>query len=398
MDFWALGALWFFLAIIADFLAIRLKIAVALLEIIVGTAAATAIGYFYPSFANLGASETWITVLASSGAVLLTFLAGAELEPKVLKQNWKEISLIGLAGFFIPFLGCAAVAYYFLHWSVFASWLAGVALSTTSVAVVYAVMLELGLNKTKFGKTILAACFINDLGTVLALGLIFSPFTMRTVIFLVVATAALIILPSLTRYCFKRWGERHSQLELKILLVFLFGLGSLAFWCGSEPVLPAYIMGMILATVVEKNQLLVQKLRALTFSFLTPFYFLRAGSFVSIPALIAAPVVFLVLFLAKTVTKSIGVYPATLATKYPQKEALYTTLLMSTGLTFGTIAALYGLTNKVIDQNQYSLLVATVILSAIIPTIIANAYFLPKHLIQAVRRKKGDVPPELPGA
>lgn len=395
MDFWSLGALWFFMAIVADFIAIRLKIAVALSEILIGTTSAAAIGYFYPNFADLGANEVWITFLAGAGAVLLTFLAGAELEPKVLRQNWKEISIIGLSGFFIPFFGCMAIAYYFLHWSLFASWLTGVALSTTSVAVVYAVMLELGLNKTKFGKSILAACFINDLGTVLALGLIFSPFTYRTVVFLAVATGVLIILPFLIRYCFAKWGKRHSQLELKILLVFLFGLGALAFWCGSEPVLPAYIMGMLLASVVEKDLLLVQKLRGLTFSFLTPFYFLRAGSFVSIPALIAAPVAFVVLFFAKMITKSLGVYPATIVTKYPRQEGIYTTLLMSTGLTFGTIAALYGLTHKVIDQSQYSLLVATVIASAIIPTIIANAFFLPKHLIKR-GKKEVDLPPELP--
>lgn len=396
MDFWVLAAFWFFLAVIADFVAIRLKIAVALSEILIGTAAAFVLGYFLPAHANFGANETWITVLAGIGAVLLTFLAGAELEPKVLKENWKEISIIGLSGFFIPFFGCAAVAYYLLHWSAFASWIAGIALSTTSVAVVYAVMLELGLNKTKFGKAILAACFINDLGTVLALGLIFAPFGINTIIFVVVAIITFLILPKLSRYCFERWGKRHSQLELKLFLFFLIALGALAFWAGSEPVLPAYIMGMLLATLVEKDQLLLQKIRALTFSFLTPFYFLRAGSFVSLPALAAAPLAFLILFAAKMVTKALGVYPATVVTKYPKQEGIYTTLLMSTGLTFGTISALYGLTHNLIDQNQYTYLVATVIASAVIPTIIANAFYLPKHLI--VGKKLKDVPPELPGS
>lgn len=396
MDFWVLAAFWFFLAIIADFVAIRLKIAVALSEILIGTAAAFVLGYFLPAHANFGASETWITVLAGVGAVSLTFLAGAELEPKVLTQNWKEISIIGLSGFFIPFFGCAAIAYYFLHWSAFASWIAGIALSTTSVAVVYAVMLELGLNKTKFGKTILAACFINDLGTVLALGLIFAPFTINTIVFVVVAIATFLILPKLSKFCFAKWGQRHSQLELKLLLFFLTGLGALAFWAGSEPVLPAYIMGMLLATMVEKDQLLLQKIRALTFSFLTPFYFLRAGSFVSLPALVAAPLAFVILFAAKMITKAIGVYPATVITKHPRQEGIYTTLLMSTGLTFGTISALYGLSHNIIDQNQYTYLVATVIASAVIPTIIANAFYLPKHLIGVTKQK--DVPPELPGS
>jgi glutathione-regulated potassium-efflux system ancillary protein KefC len=393
MSFWELGAIWFFLALIADFVAIRLKIAVALSEILVGTAAACLLVYVMPSFADLHANESWIAFLAGSGAVLLTFLAGAELDPKILRFQWKEVSLIGLSGFFIPFLGCAAVAYYFLHWSGPASWIAGVALSTTSVAVVYAVMLELGLNQTKIGKAILAACFLNDLGTVIALGLIFAPFTIKTVIFLLATVLALLILPKLTKYCFTKWGKRHSQLELKFLLVFLFILGYLAFWSGSEPVLPAYLLGMILATIIGKDHELVHKIRALTFSFLTPFYFLRAGSFVSLPALVKAPFVFIVLFFAKMITKSIGVYPAAKLSKYPKTEAIYTTLLMSTGLTFGTISALYGLSHHIIDQSQYTYLVAAVIVSAVIPTLIANAFYLPKHLLS---KKKEDVPPELP--
>jgi glutathione-regulated potassium-efflux system ancillary protein KefC len=116
--------------------------------------------------------------------------------------------------------------------------LAGVALSTTSVAVVYAVMLELGLNKTEFGKAILAACFINDLGTVIALGLIFSPFTIRTVIFVVVSAVVFLILPFLTPRFFKHYGGRVYELEAKYLLFLLFGMGGLAVWSGSEAVLP----------------------------------------------------------------------------------------------------------------------------------------------------------------
>jgi Kef-type K+ transport system membrane component KefB len=284
-------------------------------------------------------------------------------------------------GFFAPFLGCAAVARFLLHWDPRAAWLAGVALSTTSVAVVYSVMLELGLNKTEFGKVVLAACFINDLGTVIALGLLFAPFTLRTVLFVVGSVAVFAALPHFTPRFFARYGGRVAEMEAKYLLFLLFGLGALAAWAGSEAVLPAYLIGMVLAGTVGADHALVRRLRTLTFGLLTPFYFIRAGSFVSVPALLAAPLVFLVLFLAKSVTKLFGVFPATHALRYHRQEGLYTTLLMSTGLTFGTISALFGLTHGVIDQAKYSYLVATVIASAVIPTMIANAVFLPRHLL-----------------
>jgi Kef-type K+ transport system membrane component KefB len=256
-------------------------------------------------------------------------------------------------------------------------------MSTTSVAVVYAVMLEFGLNVTDYGKTVLAACFITDLATVVALGLIFAPFTERTIIFIGVGVVAFFILPWVVPRFFKRYGGRPSELEAKFLLVCLFGMGALATWADSEAVLPAYLIGMVLAGTVGKDHALVRRLRTLTFGFLTPFYFIRAGALVSLPALVAAPLAFIAMLLMKMATKIAGVYPVTLAYGSPKKEGMYTTLLMSTGLTFGTISALFGLSHHLIDQAQYSALVATVIGSAVIPTLIANAFFLPRHLLKS---------------
>src|ERR1039457_3708451 len=385
---WALCALWVGLALAATLLAIWFKISTALSEIVVGTVAQLVIGVFLTGFfgfaqGGLAGNTQWITFLAGTGAIVLTFLAGAELDPAIFKTKWREASVIGLAGFFGPFLGCTAVAHYVLHWAIMPSWLCGVALSTTSVAVVYAVMLELGFNVTEYGKAILAACFINDLGTVIALGLIFSPFTIKTLIFVVVSIVVFIVLPFLTPRFFKKYGGRVSELEAKYLLFFLFAIGGLAVWAGSEAVLPAYMIGMVLAGTVGKDHSLIRRLRTLTFGLLTPFYFIRAGSFVSVPALIAAPLVFVALFFAKMASKLAGLLPTVRAFGYRGHDGIYYSLMMSTGLTFGTISALFGLNHGIIDQHQYSHLVATVIASAVIPTVIANARFMPRHLLPA---------------
>ena len=389
---WALAALWLGLALIATLLAIWFRVSTALTEIIVGTVAQFILGGLIGADV-LGTNESWVKFLAGLGAIVLTFLAGAELDPVVFRRNWKEASAVGLIGFFAPFFGCAAVAYWVLGWGPLQSWLAGVALSTTSVAVVYAVMLEYGFNKTDYGKIVLAACFINDLGTVLALGFIFAPFTFKTFIFAGVAVVIFVVLPWLTPKLFRLYGNRPSELEAKYLLLLLFGLGALAAWADSEAVLPAYIIGMVLAGTVGKDHALIRRLRTLTLGLLTPFYFIRAGSFVSIPALVAAPVAFVVLLLGKMVTKFVGVYPVTKVFGSPQKEAMYTTLLMSTGLTFGTISALFGLSHGIIDQAQYTVVVAGVVASAVVPTLIANAFFLPHHLLP---REELEVP-EQPG-
>src|ERR1039458_4475334 len=179
---WFVAALWLLLALVAVLVANWLRVSTALSEIVVGVVAGLVLGGLFGGNA-LGAKAEWISFVAGTGAIVLTFLAGAELDPEVFRSKWKESSAVGLIGFFAPFVGATLVAHYVLGWEWRPSWLAGVALSTTSVAVVYAVMLELGFNRTIYGKTVLAACFINDLGTVIALGLIFSPFTLKTLTF-----------------------------------------------------------------------------------------------------------------------------------------------------------------------------------------------------------------------
>jgi Kef-type K+ transport system membrane component KefB len=379
-EIWAQTSLWLGLALVATLLSIRLRVATALSEIVVGTVAQLAIGAALGG-ALLAGDATWVKFLSGAGAILLTFLAGAELDPVVFRRQWKEASGVGLVGFAAPFLVCAAAAHWLLGWGEQQSWLAGVAMSTTSVAVVYAVMLEFGLNKTDYGKTVLAACFVNDLVTVLALGLIFAPFTWKTLAFVAAGAAAFVVLPWITPRFFKRYGNRPSELEAKFLMFWLFALGALAGWAGSEAVLPAYLVGMVLAGTVGKDHALVRRLRTLTLGFLTPFYFIRAGSLVSLPALAAAPLGFVILLIAKMAAKMAGVYPTTRFYRAPHGEGMYTTLLMSTGLTFGTISALFGLSHGIIDQAQYSAVVAAVVASAVVPTLIANAFFLPHHLL-----------------
>ncbi len=376
----AKAVLWFALALLATILAYHLRISLALIEICVGIVAAWVASLL--GFSSLpGSADEWLRFIAATGSIMLTFLAGAELNTESIKLKWKESLIIGLIGFLSPFLGGAALGKYLLHWTTPASLLAGIALSTTSMAVVYSVLLEYGLNKTEFGKGILGACFVNDLATVVALSLIFSPMNWKTLIFVLVTAGGLFVLPKLIKELTRLYGNRTSAVRTKFILFVLFGLGALAIWSGSEAVLPAYIAGIVLANFLEEDGFFIRRIRTMTIGFMTPLFFIRAGSLVSVATLITAPLVFLALFGSKVISKIIGLYPSISTFRGEKNERGYYTLLMSTGLTFGTIAALYGLTHQIIDQAQYSALVLAVIASAIIPTAIANAFFLPKHLI-----------------
>ena len=149
---WLQSALWIGLALLASIVSIRVAVSVALIEIMVGALAGNVIG--------LPLTE-WVNFLAGFGAIMLTFLAGTEIDPGVVRKHYRSALSIGVVGFFAPYLGVLAYAHYAIHWPWDQAQIAGISLSTTSVAVVYAVMIETGFNRTEMGKIILAACFVN---------------------------------------------------------------------------------------------------------------------------------------------------------------------------------------------------------------------------------------------
>jgi Kef-type K+ transport system membrane component KefB len=365
---WLVASAWMALALAASLVSIRLGISVALIEILIGVVAGNYLGIH---------TTPWIDFLATFGSGLLTFLAGAEIDPDSLKRHLKPAAAIGIVSFLVPFLAGAAFAYWLAHWERHAAYIAGISLSTTSVAVVYAVMLETGLNRTELGKLILAACFITDFGTVLALGIIFANFNAWMLLFVAVTAAVLWQLPRLTRLVIRRVGHRVSEPEVKFIFLVLFLLGGLAKLAQSEAVLPAYLVGLVIAGVFVRDRVLMERMRAIAFTMLTPFYFLKAGLYVSIPAVVHGAFLIGAFFLVKMVSKVLGIWPVASRFAFPPRERAYTTLLMATGLTFGTISALFGLTNHIIDQGQYTVLVTTVIASAVVPTLLAQRFFEP---------------------
>ncbi len=368
-NLWFVAASWMALALVASLISVRFGISVALVEIGLGVVAGNFLGFH---------TTPWIDTLASIGAAILTFLAGAEIDPASLRRHLRPSLSIGFVSFLMPFLGAWAFAHGVLGWSWPQAQIAGVALSTTSVAVVYAVMVETGLASTDLGKLILAACFVTDLGTVLALGVLFANFNAWLALFVAVTAVTLAFLPRLTSWLIETLGATAvSEPEVKFLFLVLFGLGGLATTARSEAVLPAYLVGLVVAGVFLRDRVLAHRMRSIAFALLTPFYFIKAGLYVSLPAIVSGAGVIAALLAVKVLAKFIGVWPLTRVFHMGAREGNYTTLLMSTGLTFGTISALFGLSNGIIDQTQYTILVTVVILTAVVPTLIAQTFFQP---------------------
>jgi Kef-type K+ transport system membrane component KefB len=362
--------------LVASIASVELGVTVALIELTLGVVAGNLFDLH---------SEQWLDFLAAFASIVLTFLAGMEVDPAYLRARAKASIGIGVVSFLGPFAVAALVAYALLDWSTRASLIAGTALSTTSLAVVYAVLVERELTDTRIGKLLMSATFVTDVCTALALSAIFVRPNVWFPAFLVVSVALVLLLPRIAPWFFARYGDRVIEPEIKLVFVCLLVLMVLADAAHGHAVLPAFLLGLAMSRHFDEHREEQKRLRVVAFAFLTPFFFLKGGLNVSLPAVLANLGLLGALLAAKMLPKIAFVLP--LARRAAPREATFTTLLMSTGLTFGTISALYGLNAGIIDRTQFSLLVTVVVLSAVVPTAIAERWFLPDTSDERVERR-----------
>jgi Kef-type K+ transport system membrane component KefB len=362
--------------LVASMISVEIGLSVALLELAAGVIVGNA---FHPHLPD------WLSFIGSFAGIVLTFLAGAEVDVPQFKREWHASVSIGTVSFFAPFLTAGAFAYWALGWTFKQSEIAGIALSTTSLAVVYAVLVETGLNQELVGKRLMSATFVTDFGTAAALSILFIKPNVWIAPFVVVSVLLVVVLPRIAPWFFGRYGDRVIEPEIKLVFAALLLLMWLGGKAHSQAVLPAFVLGLALATHYAEHRQEQQRLRVVAFSFLTPLFFLKGGMNVSLGAVWANLGVLALLFAAKMVPKLGGVYP--LARRFTAPHAVFTTLLMSTGLTFGTITSLYGLNAHIIDRAQFSLLITVVVLSAMVPTAIAQRWFLPHPELGPIRRR-----------
>ncbi|HVA30769.1 MAG TPA: cation:proton antiporter [Gaiellaceae bacterium] len=352
--------------LIASTISVEIGLSVALIELLAGFVVGNAFHLDVPS---------WLTFLGSFAGMVLTFQAGAEVDVPQFKREWRASLAIGLASFFAPFAVVGLLAYYGLGWNLRQAEIGGLALSTTSLAVVYAVLVETGLIRELVGKRLMSATFVTDIATVAGLTVLFVKPTLWIVPFVIVSVALIVALPKAAPWFFGRYGNRVIEPEIKLVFATLFLLTWLGTRANSQAALPAFILGLVMSGHYVKHRQEQERMRVVAFAFLTPFFFLKGGMNVSAGALWANLGILGLLFAGKMIPKFAAIYP--LARRYTAPHAAFTTLLMSTGLTFGTITSLYGLNAGIIDRTQFSLVIAVVVLSAVIPTAIAQRFFHP---------------------
>jgi Kef-type K+ transport system membrane component KefB len=257
----ALATLLAAVVLLASMVSVEAGLSVAILELAGGVIAGNALGL---------QSQPWLDFVAAFASIVLTFLAGAEVDVDQLRREWRPSVAIGLVSFAGPFVAATAAAHWLLGWSGPASAIAGIALSTTSLAVVYAVLVESGLNRSRLGKLLMSATFVTDLATAAALSTIFIRPNGRFLLFLAVSVGLILMLPRIAPPFFRRYGDRVIEPEIKLLFAAFFVLMYLGGISGGHAVLPAFVLGLAMARHSQRHPREQERLRVVAFAFLTP--------------------------------------------------------------------------------------------------------------------------------
>jgi Kef-type K+ transport system membrane component KefB len=240
------------------------------------------------------------------------------------------------------------------------------------VAVVYSVLLEYELLDLKASKLIIAATFVNDILTLIGINLISPSFNLYTIAFLVIIAFMILVLPKMLEFLVDSYGKRAVELELRFIFACMLGVSFIADAGRLHAVFGAFVLGLVFANCIHSYSDILSKTRSVTFSLLSPAFFVRAGMLISLPAITQNIGLILGLLGAKMLSKFMGTYYFN--KKWIPEAPIFSTMLLSTGLTVGTITATLGRDLGFLDQTQFSIALTAVIMSAVVPTLIAKRF------------------------
>ncbi len=366
-----LAVVFFSIAVFASAISVRLGVTTALVELVLGV--------LFGNLLHLNTTD-WLDFMARFGAVLLTFIAGLEVSPKFLKRQWKASLTLGTLSFLGPLILVTVLVLLILGWGYEAAIIAGISLSTASIAIIYSQLVDRGISKGSLGRLVMSSAFTTDLFAVLALSIVFIRPTAWLLLFIAVSLLMWIYLPRLAQWFSGRFGKRTLEIEVKLIFLCLLILMQVATLANGRAVLSAFLLGSVMSSYYVRHADELNKLRTVAFSFVTPIFFIKTGILVSLGAVWLQLPTLVVLVAAQIVAKLMFTYPA--AMRIDKNRAAITSLMLAPGLSIGLVAAVYGLSNNIIDDGQFSVLVSTIIVSAIIPTAILEKKLLPNFMAQ----------------
>ncbi len=348
-----------FFIVLAGIMSTEFIISAAVLELIAGVIAHNVVGISHMEDLEL---------FANLGIVCLMYVAGLEIDFDRLRNSLGPSTAIGFLSFFIPFASVLAVCTIALGMETKAGLLCAIALSATSIAIVYPIIKVYGMDAT--GRQILSAVMITDLFSMLALSLEFTDFTLPTVGIVVGLIIFSQMFPFFGKKIFAKYQGNPVELEFKVILFIMLGIAIASENAGIESAMVAFLLGMITSQVVVEHANLQRKFRFIVFGLFSPIFFFTVGLKIEVGMILDNIPYFLIFLVTTFVGKFIGTYLP--AKRFMPHEAAFMGVLFVSPLTIGIVTATLGKTENVISDDIFAPLVGAIVASAVISGVLVR--------------------------
>ncbi len=334
---------------------------------------------------NLIEPSQWLGFLSSFGFLLLMFIAGLEVKIREIAQlSWKTKLVYGTTPLLILLLALYLGSRFAFHP------LVSIALGVVSVGIVVAVLRERELLSTKYGKTVFLVGIVGEVFSIAALtlftlytefgfGLSFWLGIGKLLAYLLVARILLVFLKSFVWWYpnrFKFFFEKNpAEIGVRISLAVMFVLSVAASLINVEPIIGAFLAGVIFATVFEDTENIEEKLSGISFGFLIPIFFITVGINFEMPHislhLFQMLLIMVVLSFISKIVPSLLLRLEGLGFK----ESVAAGFLLSAPLTLVIVTAELGIKMGVIDHHTESSLILLAIVTGILAPTLFNAIY-----------------------
>jgi len=352
-----------FLIVLFGVLSLEIGISAAILEIIAGV-----IGGNIFEVSSL----QWIDFMANYGILGLMFLAGLEVNKEELKKHAGKSVAFASCAYFIPLISIFISSIIIFGPDLRKASIIAIALSTTSLALLYPILRERGLLNLQVGHVILTSAMLIDIWSMISLTVIFAAIDYLTILFFGLLIAFMWYTPKLGKWLFARYQENLAEIELKFLLFILLALFFFAERVMVSEAVLAFMMGFLFSEVLEEHEVVTEKLKGIVFAFFSPIFFFKAGSFMnfstmSSTSLLLAAILFPIAFLSKYISAKCAFRKLC---KASQELSEFVGTTFNFRLTFGIVSALFGLELGIISIEIYTAIITVIIFSAIFATLL----------------------------
>ena len=349
------------LILLAGVVSIEIGVSTAMIEIIVGVIGSNLLGI---------RSESWFDFIANYGLLGIMLFAGFETNPDVLKKHAKKNLVIGFVGYFFPFTSIFITTFLILRYPLNVCILLSLGLSTTSLALVYAVIRERQAWSTPTIQIMLGSAMIMDMLSMLTLTLLISQVSYDLIIYGLSLILVLFFAIKVSPRLIKRYSGHFSELEIRFILVLLLVMLFYAERVNVSEAVLAYLVGVFLSDIVEEHDVLLEKLRGIVFGFFAPAFFFKAGLLINIKFL-TLDLLYLIAVLGVLayLSKYIGIYLIS-ARLINKREGSSMGLIFNFRLSFGIAAAVIGYETGLLSIGLYTVIILIVLLTSVVSSIL----------------------------